>query len=240
MPPAKTTSVTAVILAGGLGTRLRSAVPALPKAMAPVAGRPFLAWLLDYWISQGVRRFLLAVGYGHAAIESQFGTAYRGIPVEYSLEKAPRGTGGALLLAVQRLAGPQPFLLLNGDTYFEVELDALRAFHRHAQSRWTFALFRAADTQQGLRVRLGPEGKVAGFDRGLANGGVCLVDPALPAAWQSEAETRRPLSLDEDLLPAALRSGQPLYGLESGGRFLDIGTPENYRRAPQLIAGAAV
>jgi D-glycero-alpha-D-manno-heptose 1-phosphate guanylyltransferase len=234
VPPAEPA---AVILAGGLGTRLRSAVPDLPKAMAPVAGRPFLAWLLDYWISQGVRRFVLAVGHGHAAIESQFGTAYRGIPLEYSLEVTPLGTGGALLLAAPRLPGTQPFLLLNGDTYFEVGLDALRAFHRQANALWTFALFPPADAQPGLRLRLGPGGRVTGFDAGLANGGVCLVDPALPAAWQRD--TRRPLSLDVHLLPAALQSGLALYGLECGGRFLDIGTPEDYRRAPQLIAGAA-
>jgi D-glycero-alpha-D-manno-heptose 1-phosphate guanylyltransferase len=120
----------AIILAGGLGTRLRSAVPDLPKPMAPIAGRPFLAYQLDYWIRQGVDRFVLSVGYRHESIMAYFGAAYRGIAVDYSVEQTPLGTGGGLLLALERLDGGQrPFLLLNGDTYFEVDLATLSAFH---------------------------------------------------------------------------------------------------------------
>jgi hypothetical protein len=87
----------AIVLAGGLGTRLRSAVPDLPKPMAPIAGRPFLAHQLDQWIAHGIRDFVLAVGYRHEAISDYFGAHYRGASIRYSVEATPLGTGGALL-----------------------------------------------------------------------------------------------------------------------------------------------
>ena len=96
----------AIILAGGLGTRLRPAVPNLPKPMAPVNGRPFLEHQIDYWIRQGVRRFVLSVGYMHEAIEGYFGASYRGAEIAYAVERSPLGTGGGLLLAMDDLQGP--------------------------------------------------------------------------------------------------------------------------------------
>ena len=226
--------MSALVLAGGQGARLRSAVPDLPKPMAPVQGRPFLAWLLDYWIAQGVRRFVLSVGYRSEAIEACFGDGYRGAILEYSVESEPLGTGGALLLAAGSLGGTRPFLLLNGDTYFEVDLPALTDFQCKTRAQWTFALTRRNGTAGGLGVRLAQDGRVRELQGDLLNGGVCLVDPALIAGWQRHP--RRPLSIDGDLLPAALAAGTPIYGLECTGRFLDIGTPENYGRAAQLIA----
>ena len=95
--------ITAVILAGGLGTRLRSVVPDLPKPMAPVNGRPFLACQMDYWLQQGIQHFVLSVGYRHQSIMDYFGSNYCGSPVEYVVEDTPLGTGGGLLLAVEKL-----------------------------------------------------------------------------------------------------------------------------------------
>ena len=234
MPPADTP---ALVLAGGQGTRLRGAVPDLPKPMAPVQGRPFLAWLLDYWIAQGVRRFVLSVGYRREAIEAHFGSDYRGAAIEYVVETVPLGTGGALLQAVRLLGGTQAFLLLNGDTYFEAELAQLREFHRKSGAQWTFALARRSGAAVGLGVRLAQDGRVSALEGELLNGGVCLVEPALVAGWRDHG--RRPLSIDDDLLPGALADGASLYGLECAGRFVDIGTPENYRRAQQLLGGRA-
>jgi CTP:molybdopterin cytidylyltransferase MocA len=118
----------AIVLAGGLGTRLRSAVPDLPKPMAPIAGRPFLAHQLDQWIAHGIRDFVLAVGYRHEAISDYFGAHYRGAAIRYSVEATPLGTGGALLQAASLVATDARFLLLNGDTYFDVALPALADF----------------------------------------------------------------------------------------------------------------
>jgi len=226
--------IPALVLAGGQGTRLRDTVPELPKPMAPLRGRPFLAWLLDYWIAQGLRRFVLAVGYRREAIEAYFGGSYSGAALEYCAEAEPLGTGGALLLAASRFDCTSPFLLLNGDTYFEVDLPAMAAFHRKSGAQWTFALVRRDGAKGGLGVRLTQDGRVSALEGDLLNGGVCLVNPALIAGWQRHS--RRPLSIDGDLLPAALAAGKPIYGFECAGRFVDIGTPENYQRAAQLIA----
>ena len=92
---------TAIVLAGGLGTRLRTVVPDWPKPMAPVAGKPFLTYLLDYWIGQGIDHFVLSVGYRHEAIIDYFGDSYHGVLIDYVIETEPLGTGGALRMAAR-------------------------------------------------------------------------------------------------------------------------------------------
>jgi D-glycero-alpha-D-manno-heptose 1-phosphate guanylyltransferase len=230
----------AIILAGGLGTRLRSAVPELPKPMAPVAGRPFLAYQLDYWIGQGVDRFILSVGYRHEVIVGHFGSAYRGVPLEYAIEPTPLGTGGGLLLALDRLAGrQQPFLLLNGDTYFEVDLALLREFHLGKQSEWTFALFRCSEAGRYMGMDIDDLARITALKSGsgqpgrLANGGVYLVNPDVlqSGPWVSGTT----VSLEDDLLPFAFDRGGRLFGLESPGAFIDIGIPQDYARAPEFF-----
>src|SRR2546425_12065025 len=115
----------AIVLAGGLGTRLRSVVADVPKPMAPIGGRPFLEYLFDHWIGQGIRRFTLSVGYRHETITGHFGNAYRGVALRYVVEEAPLGTGGALLRTLGAFPGEAPVLLLNGDTYFPVDVERL-------------------------------------------------------------------------------------------------------------------
>jgi D-glycero-alpha-D-manno-heptose 1-phosphate guanylyltransferase len=232
--------VEAIVLAGGLGTRLRSAVPDLPKPMAPVNGRPFLEHQLDYWAGQGVTRFILSVGYRHEAISRHFGAKHRGIPVAYVIENEPLGTGGGLLLAARELAAGGPFLVLNGDTYFEVALGALRDFHAARGADITFSLFRSPQQGRYTGLETGAAGEVlslnAGEKGGLANGGVYLAERRLLDGGTWPAGSR--LSLEEDILPTALRAGKRLYGLEFPGRFLDIGVPEDYARAASLLVAA--
>jgi D-glycero-alpha-D-manno-heptose 1-phosphate guanylyltransferase len=230
----------AIILAGGLGTRLRGAVPNLPKPMAPIAGRPFLEYQLDYWISQGVGRFVLSVGYRHEAIVAYFGSAYRGIPIEYAIEAKPLGTGGGLLLAFARIGHVEPFLLLNGDTYFEVDLAELRELHEKKQSDWTFSLFRTSEAGRYMGMEIDQAGRITALrsvrsdPEGLANGGVYFVNPDAVRSIQWMPGDK--LSLEEDLLPAALASGERLFGFESHGLFIDIGVPEDYLRAAGVLA----
>jgi len=228
----------AIILAGGLGTRLRAAVPDLPKPMAPVGGRPFLEHLLDYWVRQGVTRFVLAVGYRHEAIAAHFGPAHRGMPVSYAIEDRPRGTGGGLLLARAALAAAGPFLVLNGDTFFEVSLEALRKFHAANRADATLALFRSSRQGRYTGIQIDQAGKILSLtsagERGQpANGGVYLMERRLleGSHWQTAA----PLSLEEDILPDALAGGKRLFGLECSGRFIDIGVPEDYARAADVL-----
>ena len=224
-------------MAGGLGTRLRAAVPDLPKPMAPVNGRPFLEWLLDYWIAQGVTRCILSVGYRHEAISGHFGPGFRGIPLAYAIEDQPLGTGGGLLLAADLLAAPGPFLVLNGDTYFAVALTLLREFHAAHGADLTLSLFRSPQQGRYTGLKIGGAGEVlslnAGEKGGLANGGVYLMEHRLLKGSPRQPSSR--VSLEEDILPSALRGGKHLFGLECAGRFLDIGVPEDYTRAADLL-----
>src|SRR5688572_26838893 len=115
--------------------------------MAPVAGRPFLARQLDYWIAQGVRGIILSVGYRHEVFRQHFGKSHRRVPIRYAIEDRPLGTGGGLLHAVEQLSGHEAFLVLNGDTWFEVPLKTLARFHESCRPDATLALFRSP--QQG-------------------------------------------------------------------------------------------
>jgi len=231
---------TAIILAGGLGTRLRESVPDLPKPMAPINGRPFLEHQLDYWIGQGVKRFILSVGYRHTTIVDHFGATYRGIPLDYAIERSLLGTGGGLLLAAEKLPAEADFLLLNGDTYFEVELAALRGLHGSRKADWTFSLFRTAEVGRYMGMDIAADGRITSLKSGtgksdrLANGGVYLVNPeALRIGdWRSGGK----VSLEDDILPAVFASDRRLYGLECSGTFIDIGVPQDYARAPGLLA----
>ena len=231
--------VAAIVLAGGLGTRLRAAVPDLPKPMAPVAGRPFLEHQLDHWIGQGVQRFVLSVGYRSEAIRAHFGGAYRGVPIDYAVEAAPLGTGGGVLLGAALLPPGESFLLLNGDTFFDVALDRLRAFHRANAASLTFSLFRTTETGRYMGMDVNGDGRIAALRSGsaspgrLANGGVYWVDPAALRDLPWKPGDR--LSFEDDLVPAVLAGGGRLYGLECAGRFIDIGIPGDYRRAASVL-----
>ena len=216
----------AVVLAGGLGTRLRAAVSDVPKPMAPVQGRPFLERLLDYWIGQGVRRAVLAVGYMHETIRKHFGDQYRGCSLSYSVEQQPLGTGGALVQALP-LVQAKTFLVLNGDTYFAVPLAALTEFHRQHQAEVSLSLFRS-DNPRYTGISLAADGRVTNLSgHGAANGGVFMFERA--------AATRLPQgvsSLEKDLLPSLLGG---LYGCIFDAPFVDIGLPEDWRAAANII-----
>lgn len=230
----------AIVLAGGLGTRLRSEVPDLPKPMAPIDGRPFLEYQLDFWIAQGVDEFILSVGYRADTIVTHFGERYRGVPVRYAREEQPLGTGGGVILALDMLTGDDPCLVLNGDTLFEIELDRLSHFHRDNASDWTLSLFRTSESGRYMGVEMDQEGRIislaSGIKQGsrLANGGIYLVNPALFKSLGLITGTA--ISLEDELIPQVMHAGGKLNGIEFGGRFIDIGIPDDYRRAGAFVA----
>jgi D-glycero-alpha-D-manno-heptose 1-phosphate guanylyltransferase len=227
---------TAVILAGGLGLRLRAAVPNLPKPMAPLKGRPFLAHLMDRWLGQGVTRFILSVGYLHEVIRGYFGAEYRGAVLDYAVEETPLGTGGGLLLALSHLASSAPFLALNGDTFFAVDASELFRFHRESGAAGTLALFRGGGVGRYMGVTLGANGRVQELAAGaspLANGGVYVFEPEALRGCGFRLGDR--ISLEETLLPRLKASEKGLSGLECGGRFIDIGVPADYARAGEVL-----
>ena len=232
--------ISAVILAGGLGTRLRSVVPDLPKPMAPISGRPFLEYQLDYWIKQGIRHFVLSVGYRHEVIVDHFAGKYKEAEIEYVIERTPLGTGGGLLLAGERVAQDRPFILLNGDTYFAVDLKRMVEFSRANDADWCFSLFRANEAGRYMGMDVTPQGQITSLKSGtgspgrLANGGVYCVNPR--ALRSDKFSPGDKVSLEDDIFPSAMASGQRLYGIEFSGTFIDIGVPEDYNRAPTLLA----
>jgi D-glycero-alpha-D-manno-heptose 1-phosphate guanylyltransferase len=231
---------TAIILAGGLGTRLRAAVPDLPKPLAPVAGRPFLEHLMARCVAQGVTRFVLAVGYRHEAIVARIGSTFDGVPVAYSVETTPMGTGGGLLQAAAGLPADERFVLLNGDTWFDVPLDGLLADAAARDADVCMALFRAGEPGRYMGLGLAPDGRVTALDHDdstigrTANGGVWAVHPRVLGG--TSAGPRAAVSLESRLLPAWLASGRRLFGVVCDGAFIDIGVPDDWRRAASVIA----
>lgn len=225
----------AIILAGGLGTRLRGVVDALPKPLAPVAGRPFLAWLLDALAEQGVRRAVLATGYLGELVEAAFGVSWRGMTLVYSREPAPLGTGGALVLAARQIAR-DAFLVLNGDTWLGLDYTALASSVSATGARIGVALARVPDVVRYGSVRVDHD-RIIGFEEkgrsgpGLINGGVySMCRDMLEGCPLGEA-----FSFERDvLLPAVSREPVIAYAHTQG--FIDIGIPDDYRRAQTLFA----
>jgi D-glycero-alpha-D-manno-heptose 1-phosphate guanylyltransferase len=232
--------ISAVILAGGLGTRLRSVVPDLPKPMAPISGRPFLEHQLDYWIKQGVGHFVMSVCYRHEVIIGHFGNRYKGAEIDYVIEKTPLGTGGGLLLAAEKISKKDSFLLLNGDTYFAVDLKKLTEFSVANDADWCFSLFRTNEEGRYMGMDISPQGQIISLKSGtgrpgrLANGGVYWVNPH--ALFSERFSSGDKVSLEDDIFPAAKASNQRLFGIEFTGTFIDIGIPDDYHRAPVLLA----
>jgi len=160
----------AIVLAGGLGTRLRQVVPDLPKPMAPVAGRPFLAWILDRLVQAGFDRIVLAVGYRGDVIRDHFGRDYNGVPVAYSTEEEPLGTGGAIRLAAQCIT-ESPVFVLNGDTFVEVDYGAMWSAHQRIGALMSLAVCRVPDTGRYGAVEI-DMGRVCGFrEKGIRRAG---------------------------------------------------------------------
>lgn len=231
-----TTPRSAAILAGGLGTRLRSVVADRPKVLAPVGGRPFLTRLLDQLARSAVRKVVLLTGHRAEQVRAAFGEGYGGLELVYSDEPQPLGTGGALRHALAQLDGPT-LLLLNGDSYCDIDLDEFQQFHQEQRAGVSLALVRVADASRYGRVECDAEGRVVRFEEkrpgatpGWINAGVYLIERRL----LEDVPSGRPLSLERDLLPPWTAQGI-VRGFRCPGRFLDIGTPESYAAAEEFF-----
>ena len=232
--------ITAIILAGGLGTRLRSVLPDLPKPMAPVNGRPFLEHLMDYWIDQGVDAFILSVGYKKEVVIDYFGSSYRSVPIRYSVEDTPLGTGGALILAARGLT--EPLIVLNGDTFFEVSLTELASFQKSKSADLSLSLFRTDDQQRFGGVELDKSGALNSLSgeslrpQTLANGGTYFMCPKL--LMNAGCATGEACSFEKDLIPKFLAQGRKVFGIPFSGRFIDIGIPSDFMKAGSVLKGS--
>jgi NDP-sugar pyrophosphorylase family protein len=231
-------SVTAAILAGGLGTRLRSVVADRPKVLAEVNGRPFLAYLLEQVAAAGVKKVILCTGYLGEQIEAAFGPNYAGLQLSYSPETTPLGTGGALRLALPLITSDS-VLVLNGDSYCQVDLPAFYAWYQQQAVRAALVLTHLADTSRSGWVQL-ENGRVIEFVEKKGGGSPGWVNAGIYLVSRSMLKTIPPeqmVSIERDIFPAWLQVG--LGGFQSKGLFIDIGIPESYTLAAKVLAKLA-
>jgi NDP-sugar pyrophosphorylase family protein len=230
-------SIDVLVLAGGLGTRLRPAIGELPKLLAPVAGKPFLFHLLAWLGRFGARRVVLSLGYqAGAVLDYLSGQRFGDIDVVPVIEPEPLGTAGAIRFVRDRL-NSDPVLVLNGDTYVDADLSALVAHQRRAGAAGTVLCVEVEDAGRYGRLTLDPAGRVIGFSekdsgfhgRGSISGGIYALSAAL--LDQIAASPARSLEKDvfERLPPGALEA------LAGAFAFIDIGTPDSLATASSFV-----
>lgn len=222
--------VEAIILAGGLGTRLRSEIGEFPKPLAPTGGVPFLQILLNYLHANGIKRVILAVGYKWELIAAAFGTRYKEMDLIYSIEDKALGTGGALKLALEKTNEEQIYVL-NGDTLFTIPLADLSTIHINKKSDCSIALHYITHNTRYGNVLLDSEQRIRNFSEkgeaaaGYVNGGIYILQKAALDSFK----TGDAFSFETDFLTE--KTGElNLYGQAFKGYFKDIGIPEDYHQ----------
>ena len=232
--------LTAIVLAGGLGTRLRPVVADQPKVLAEVGGHPFLKYLLDQLVEWRIQEVVLCTGHLGEQIEARFGADYRGLRLRYSRESSPLGTAGALRLALPSIQS-DPVLVLNGDSYCGADFAAFWRWHCLQQSTATVLLVNKPDTRRFGSVQVATDGRILRFEEkresaepGAINAGVYLI----ARERLQSIPTAKPVSLEREMFPAWI--GGDFYGYLAAGPFLDIGTPESYAAAAAFFAKVMV
>lgn len=228
----QTSSLHVLILAGGLGTRLRSVVNDRPKVLAEVGGRPFVTYLLDRLIDDGLSSVTLLTGYKSQMLEERLGYTYKSMQLGFSVEDKPLGTGGAVRAASRVIACDQ-LLVLNGDTFFDVSYTALAREVKPGTDLVTCR--KVSDVGRYGAVRLEQNGQVLSMAEkeqtgpGIINGGTYILERKQIATWHMEV-----FSLEKDYFPAQIKSRR-LYGLACDGAFIDIGIPNDLERAGDIL-----
>ena len=228
----------AIILVGGLGTRLREIVSDVPKPMAPVGGVPFLDILLDKLLCHSViERVVMAVGYRREVVQGYFGDRAYNRKIIYAIEQDPLGTGGGIRNALAHTRSAE-VLVVNGDTLFEVDIAAMVESHQQRQADLTLALKPMRDFSRYGTVRL-EDDRIVGFEEkqyreeGLINGGVYLLNQTLFDGLENSLPQK--FSFETDFLEVYLQQLKA-YGFTSTGYFIDIGVPDDYHRAQQELS----
>ena len=228
--------ITAAILAGGLGTRLRKVVADRPKVLATVNGRPFITYLLDQLSFYGIRHTVLLTGYMGETVEQALGIKWKKMQLSYSRENRSLDTAGALKHA--RSYFKTPFVLvLNGDSIFSADFNRLVDFHRNKNASVSILLAKVEDVSRYGQVFVDQTGQITAFkeknvtknEAGWINSGIYLFSRKIIAQIQPE----KSVSLEKKIFPDLI--GYGLYGCCSDGKFIDIGLPETYFHAPKIV-----
>jgi D-glycero-alpha-D-manno-heptose 1-phosphate guanylyltransferase len=225
----------AVLLVGGMGTRLQSVLPSTPKPLASVGDRPFLELLVRQLRYQGIRRLVLCTGYLAHEIENELGDGRSwDVTIEYSNEPRPMGTAGAVKFAEVFLRDVPDFLVMNGDSFMEIDFRQLMHFHRKSGGIASMAVLRMKNEMRYGTVQVTAGGRASGFTEkidgdptGFVNAGIYVFNRRI-----FEHIPEGPASLERDVFPKLIDHG--VYASEQHGVFIDIGTPEDYARAQEL------
>jgi D-glycero-alpha-D-manno-heptose 1-phosphate guanylyltransferase len=221
----------AIILAGGLGTRLRSVVPDLPKCMAPINGIPFISYLIDHLNKEGITNFVFSLGYKSEAFISLIEEKLPMKNFTVVIEDEPLGTGGAIKLACEKVKN-ENVIALNGDSLFKVNLKALMNFHLTNKANCTLALKPMKNFDRYGSVEVDTSNKIMSFkekkfvEYGNINGGVYAIN--IPSFIQLPLTSK--FSMEQDYLEKYSGEGN-FYGFVQEGYFIDIGIPEDFVRA---------
>ncbi|MES2373000.1 MAG: nucleotidyltransferase family protein [Bacteroidota bacterium] len=221
----------AIILAGGLGTRLSDTVPDLPKCMAPVNGRPFISYVVNYLQQQGINWFIFSLGYRSEAFIEYLAKLLPLCNYEIAIETEPLGTGGAIQFAATYAKG-KDIVVVNGDSIFKTDLAQLADFHFAVESYCTLALKPMENFERYGVVELNPDQTIASFkekqfyEKGLINGGVYILN--IPAFFNAFLPEK--FSFETDYLQEYY-SHNRIFGVVNDGYFIDIGIPEDYNKA---------
>jgi NDP-sugar pyrophosphorylase family protein len=229
--------VTAVILAGGLGTRLRAAVSDRPKVLADVAGQPFLERIFEQLQGFGLRKVVVCTGYMAEQIEHLYQDSFKDLSITYSREHALLGTAGAVRFALDQITTDR-VLVLNGDSYCDFDYRIFKSFHEAKDADASLLLTYVDDCSRYGSVVIDSEGKIESFieksgagGAGFVNAGVYLMDRSLI----KEIPPGRVLSLEKDIFPKWL--SKRFFGHASNApMFIDIGTPQSFQQAQSLFS----
>jgi D-glycero-alpha-D-manno-heptose 1-phosphate guanylyltransferase len=227
--------LTAVILAGGLGTRLRSAVGDYPKILASVNNRPFISYLFDQLLCNGFSHVILCTGHGADKVSDAFGNAYKGLSIEYSPETEPLGTGGALRNSLPRIK-TNDILVMNGDSYVDADLTTYIEWQYSNNIDVSLLLTWVPDTSRYGRVDIDKNDLITQFVEkseestpGWINAGIYILNKNM----LSNITSGEPFSLEHEFFPKLV--GKSLYGFRFKGSFIDIGIPATYNVADQFF-----
>jgi len=229
----------AIILAGGFGTRLQSVVNDVPKPMAPINGIPFLNYVFDYLKHYQIEHVVLSTGYLAEKIVEFYKDEFNGIKISYAKEETPLGTGGGIRLAMT-MCTTEDVLVLNGDSFFDVDINTHYSNHVLKQADCTLALRKVDNASRYGTIQLGDLNIIDAFKEkdsiereGLINGGVYILNREI---YLSKTESGSVFSIEKDFYEKRIKE-LTIFGFEYNGYFIDIGIPEDYKKAQDDFKG---
>tara|TARA_B100001250_G_scaffold384881_1_gene380133 strand:- start:959 stop:1669 length:711 start_codon:yes stop_codon:yes gene_type:complete len=229
----KVLDINVIILAGGLGMRIKSLFPNIPKPLIPVQGKPFITYIFDQLINFNIKNVTICIGYNSLKFKAIIGNNYKNLKISYSEEYKPMGTGGALKL-IKFEKNKKKCLILNGDSYVNFNLNSLLKKHNERKSKISVVLSKVLNRSRFGSIVINNKNEITSFteksishEKGFINAGVYLFNSEV----FDEISNKIPYSLELDFFPKQI--GRSLNGFICHGKFIDIGTPISFKKASQ-------